>query len=74
LPGNEIGNYSGQSIHINLEDKVWMMSGIYGPILPINEQYIQIVGGPFNGETMEYNEDSGSIVHQKTIFIPMIPN
>jgi len=71
LPGNKIGNYSGQSIHISLEDNVWTMSGIYGPIIPLSEQYIQIVGGPFNGETMEYNADSGNIVHQKTIFIPM---
>lgn len=74
LPGNKIGNYSDQSIHINLEDKVWMMSGIYGPILPIDEQYLIIVGGPFKGETMEYHADSGSIVHQKTIFIPLGPD
>ena len=71
LPGNKIGNYSDQGLHINLEDKVWTMSGIYGPILPINEQYLIIVGGPFKGETLEYHADSGRIVHQKTIFIPV---
>jgi len=70
-PGNKLGNYSAQSMYISLEDNVWTMSGSYGPILPINEQYIQIVGGPFHGETMEYNPESGSIIHQKTIFIPM---
>ena len=70
LPVDSIGIYTDRTIEIELEEGVLMMSGIYGPIIPVDDKYLIIVGGPFQGETMEYSTETGHIIHQKTIFIP----
>jgi len=68
-PGNKIGKTRDSSVQISMEEGVLKMSGIYGPIIPVDDKYLKIVGGPFHGETMEYNNETGHIIHQKTIFI-----
>ena len=68
-PGNKIGKTGDSSVQISMEEGVLKMSGIYGPIIPVDDKYLKIVGGPFHGETMEYNNEKGHIIHQKTIFI-----
>jgi len=69
LPGNSIGKITDRSVQITMDEGVLKMSGIYGPIIPVDDKYLKIVGGPFHGETMEYNNETGHIIHQKTIFI-----
>ena len=64
-PGTEV---IGQS-SIWVEDGVLQMGGGVGPILPINETESIILSGPFAGETMEYNPETGRIYHQRIVFI-----
>jgi len=70
LPGNQVGNDWGSEYTINLEDNVLTLSGVFGPILPLEDNFIRLMSGPFAGETMEYMPENGHIVHQNAIFIP----
>lgn len=70
LPGTKMGETTDRSVQVSMEEGILTMSGSYGPIIPIDERYLRIIGGPFEGETMEYNTETGQIIHQKTIFIP----
>lgn len=70
LPGKKRGKTNDQTIDIKLQEGSLLMSGIYGPIVPLDDRYLIILGGPFKGEIMEYNTDTGEIIHQKTMFIP----
>jgi len=45
------------------------MSGVFGPILPLDETYIRILSGPFAGETMEYFPETGFLIHQNAVFV-----
>jgi len=67
---NTQGNVTDRMASISLDDNVLLMSGVYGPVLPINDTTIIIVGGPFAGETMDYFPDSGNIIYHKTLFEP----
>jgi hypothetical protein len=69
LPTGALGTeVIGQS-SIWVEDGVLQMGGGVGPILPINETESIILSGPFAGETMEYNPETGRIYHQRIVFI-----
>lgn len=70
LPYNEPGPFSGDLFTISLEKEVLSMSGIFGPLLPRNNGQLSILCGPFAGEIMEYDSESGNIFHQNTVFIP----
>ena len=48
-------------------------SGFVGPILPISESEIIILSGPFAGETMVYEPDTGYIYHQFVVYKPIEP-
>lgn len=41
-----------------------------GPILPRNNGQLSILCGPFAGEIMEYDAETGNIFHQNAVFIP----
>lgn len=70
LPGNRAGELRGDMYSIFVEDDVLKASGVFGPIIPLDDHSILIVSGPFAGETMEYFPESGHIVHQNSVFIP----
>jgi CubicO group peptidase (beta-lactamase class C family) len=68
--GNKVGDRWNGNYTIELDENILTMSHPFGPILPEPEQYIIISGGPFAGETMEYDSVSGHIIHQNAVFIP----
>jgi CubicO group peptidase (beta-lactamase class C family) len=70
LPGNRAGQLWDDKFSIYAEDEVLKLSGVFGPILPLDDNYIKIISGPFSGETMEFLPDSGHIIHQNIVFIP----
>jgi len=70
LPDNQIGPLSGATYSISLEEGVLKMSGPFGPILPLDDNYMQLSSMPFAGETMEYVPEKGYIIHQNAIYIP----
>ena len=74
LSGNKTGNFTGSQFSIHMEDNVMVMSGPFGPIVPMSEDYLIITSGPFAGETIEYYPESGNIIHQNAVFIPVKRN
>jgi hypothetical protein len=71
LPGNKPGKPTGSILTIQMEENVMIMSGLFGPIVPVSDNYIRILSGPFAGETMEISPESGNIVHQNAVFVPV---
>jgi len=68
--GNRPGHFSGDEFLFSWEDQVLNMSGVFGPLLPKEENFIRILSGPFAGETMEYFPETGHLVHQNAVFVP----
>jgi CubicO group peptidase (beta-lactamase class C family) len=71
LPDKSPGNFTGSHWNISLEDNVMIMSGVFGPIIPLNEKSLIIASGPFAGETIEYYPESGNLIHQNAVFVPL---
>jgi hypothetical protein len=71
LPNNQHGPLSGSTYTISKDKGVLRMSGPFGPILPKDENIIQLISMPFAGETMEYFPETGYLIHQNAVFIPM---
>ena len=65
IPGGTWGELSEGRSEIKIEEGVLMMSGSYGPILPVNETMLRVMSGPFQGEFLDYDPGSGVILHQK---------
>jgi len=70
LPGNKAGQLWENQHSIYMEDNVLRLSGVFGPIIPLDDNYIRIVSGPFAGETMEYFPGTGQLIHQNIVFVP----
>jgi len=70
LPYNKPGPISDDLFSISLEKEVLSMSGIFGPIVPGNNNQLSILCGPFAGEIMEYDTTTGYIFHQNAVFMP----
>ncbi len=70
MPGNKAGQLLEEKYSIYIEDNMIKMSGVFGPILPLNDNNLKFMSGPFAGETMEYFPESGQIVHQNIVFMP----
>lgn len=58
---------------ITIEDGILKMPNPAGPLLPISETEIIPVSGPFAGETMLYEPDTGLLIHQSIIYKPTWP-
>jgi hypothetical protein len=71
LPDNTPGNFTGSHWNISREDEVMIMSGVFGPIVPMNDKFLIITSGPFAGETIEYYPESGNLIHQNAVFVPV---
>ncbi len=68
LPSGAVGaEVLGQS-SVQIEEYVLRMSGLVGPINPISDTEIVILTGPFAGETMLYDPDTGNIIHQNIAY------
>jgi CubicO group peptidase (beta-lactamase class C family) len=72
LPYNKQGPSSGSMFTISFEDQILTMSGIFGPILPLDEHRLKILSGPFAGEIIEYDQATGQLYHQNGIFVPQV--
>ena len=70
LPGNRTGQLTENHYTISMDQRVLTMSGIFGPLIPIDENHLRILSGPFAGEIMEYDSGSGRIFHQNAVFCP----
>jgi CubicO group peptidase (beta-lactamase class C family) len=55
---------------IRMEAGVLIMSGPYGPIVPVNDTLIRVLSGPYHGEFLDYEPAEGVILHQKWAFVP----
>ena len=53
---------------ILFEDGALTMTGVIGPIVPIDNNQLVITGEPFAGETMEYDPATGQIYHQSHVY------
>ena len=71
MPGSVAGKFTNGHYRIFREDNVIVMSGVFGPIVPLNENCLIIISGPFAGETIEYYPESGNIIHQNAVFVPV---
>jgi CubicO group peptidase (beta-lactamase class C family) len=70
LPGNLTGELWTNQFSIIEEDQMLLMSGLFGPIVPLDKNFLRILSGPFAGETMEYLPANGYIIHQNAVFMP----
>jgi len=70
LPNNEIGKLTGRHLNIRNDDNILIMSGVYGPIVPLTEKYLTFSSGSFAGEVIEFNEKTGNLIHQNVVFVP----
>lgn len=71
IPGGSWGELSEGRTEIKLEEGVLIMSGPYGPILPVNDTLIRVLSGSYHGEFLDYDPGSGVIIHQKWAFVPV---
>ena len=54
---------------IQVEDGVLQMSGVVGPLITASESEIIVLSGPFAGETMVFEPETGNIYHQSIVFV-----
>ena len=74
LSSGNVGKEIVGRSEIQMENGVLEMSGVVGPLKPIGETEIIILSGPFAGETLVYEPDSGYIYHQSIVFKPTEPD
>lgn len=70
IPGGSWETRGEDRAGIRLEDGVLIMSGVYGPILPVNDTLLRVLSGPYHGEFLDYDPGTGVILHQKWAFVP----
>ena len=64
LPSGSSGQEKLGQNEITIVDGRLQMSGSIGPIAPIDDKTIIILSGPFNGETILHDPDTGFLYHQ----------
>jgi hypothetical protein len=74
LPSGRADNEILGRDEIRIEDGILKMAGFVGPLTPISETEIIILSGPFAGETMVYDPDTGTITHQWVVYKPAQPD
>jgi hypothetical protein len=70
LPSGNIGSEVIGRDEIRIEDGVLRMLSVVGPIKPISETEIIILSGPFAGEMMDYEPETGYLNHQWVVYKP----
>ena len=70
IPGAGWETLGDAHTEIRMEEGVLLMSEPYGPILPVNDTLIRVLSGSYHGEVLDYDRETGVILHQKWAFIP----
>ena len=70
LASGETGTQQLGGAEIALVDGRLTMAGPIGPILPLDERTLIILSGPFAGETIGRDPQSGTLAHQGFIYRP----
>jgi DNA-binding transcriptional MerR regulator len=70
LPSGNSGREKLGEIELTIVDDRPHMSGAIGPVLPTDDETIIILSGPFNGETITYDRESGFLYHQGYVYKP----
>lgn len=68
LPGPE---RLGERV-IRWEDGRLIMSGGAGPVLPLDDNTVIILSGPFHGETVSRDPEAGTLTHQGFVLQPAV--
>lgn len=68
--GQPGGERLGES-HITWDDGRLFMSGVVGPILPIDDNTLVILSGSFNGETIMRDPENGYLTRQGLVYKPV---
>ncbi|MGB3717816.1 MAG: hypothetical protein WA996_25630 [Candidatus Promineifilaceae bacterium] len=72
LPSGNSGREKLGEIELTIVDGRLHMSGAVGPILPMNNGIILTLSGPFNGETITYDQESGFLYHRGFVYKPVV--
>lgn len=67
-PSGKIGTDVLGQTKIRVEDGALRMASLVRPILPISETELIILSGPFAGETIMYDPETGNIYHQNIVY------
>jgi CubicO group peptidase (beta-lactamase class C family) len=59
---------------IRIENGVLLMPGIIGPLQTLDDTTIVIQSGPFAGETIARDPDTGTLYHQWVVYSPITPD
>jgi hypothetical protein len=70
IPGGSWETPGESRTEIRLENGILMMSGAYGPILPVSDTMFRVLSGSYHGEYLDFDPGSGVITHQKWVFVP----
>jgi len=70
IPGGTWETPGEGRTEIWLKDGVLGMSGAYGPVLPVSDTILRVMGGAYHGEYLDLDPQSGVILHQKWAFVP----
>ena len=71
LPSGDAGQEKLGQSEINIVDGRLQMSGVIGPLLPIDDESIIILSGPFAGETISHDPQTGNLYHQGHVYMPV---
>jgi CubicO group peptidase (beta-lactamase class C family) len=71
LPSGDAGRENLGQEEIRFVDDQLHMSGVIGPILPIDDNSIIILSGPFAGETITRDLQTGYLYHQGHVYKPV---
>jgi hypothetical protein len=67
--GQPRGDAIGESEILLQEDRLFM-SGVVGPLAPVDERTLIILSGAFHGETIAHDPNTGRLTHQGLLFVP----
>ena len=71
LPSGDAGREKLGQEEITFVDDQLHMSGVIGPILPIDDNSIIILSGPYAGETISHDLQTGYLYHQGHVYKPV---
>jgi CubicO group peptidase (beta-lactamase class C family) len=72
LPSGNAGREKLGESEITMVNNRLHVSGPVGPVLPIDENTIIILSGPFAGETISYDLETGNLFHQGFVYKPEV--
>ncbi len=70
LASGQIGQEKRGEVVITIDDGHLSMSGVIGPILPLDDRTTLILSSPYAGETIERDPQTGILRHQGNVYQP----